>query len=513
MLCRRDPRGLDAFHDVQGPERGGGRAVRRLPVAGVRGARRSRRSAAFFVTQHLKVTTPLIAGFPAPVPACDQSGDGSGRAAASTTAAMSVSFYLLHRADDVDVYVVDQSGHDRRARSPRAATCAAACATRTGVFSLERARGQRPGRARRRPTTSASRCSPGPHGRDLEPAGPRRSPSRRSRRARWSRRLAVADPAAATPGHDPLHAATSTAAATCCSTAPTCPARRGWSRASATARQRASAAWDGLIDGRPAPAGHLPRRPERHRRGLQHGPLPGRDAARARARRRTPGVTVRYLAAAAAARLRSRPGRARLVYVDARQHAVPLGAAPGRRREAGRARARGTPRLRAARAAAAGARRGPVRAGAALGRAPHGRCRGRAARRGAARRSVLVVLPALTWQGQNPVDDDGDGMPTRSTTGGPIELDRPFVNGLPAGFGDEAGLLAYLDQAHLPLRPDDRPRPDRRRRARRSAGTRGVVLAGSERWLPRRSRAGAARLRRRTAGTCCRSGSTRCARR
>lgn len=65
--------------------------------------------AAFFVTQHLKVTTPLIAGgagAPRPVPAvinplhpvkCGESNTGS------TT----ISFYLQHRSDDVIVSVVN----------------------------------------------------------------------------------------------------------------------------------------------------------------------------------------------------------------------------------------------------------------------------------------------------------------------------------------------------------------------------------------------------------------------
>jgi hypothetical protein len=65
--------------------------------------------AAFFITQHLKVTTPLIAGgksAPRPVPAvinprhpvrCGESGTGS------TT----ISFYLQHRSDDVIVSVVN----------------------------------------------------------------------------------------------------------------------------------------------------------------------------------------------------------------------------------------------------------------------------------------------------------------------------------------------------------------------------------------------------------------------
>ena len=62
--------------------------------------------AAFFVTQHLKVTTPLIQGSPRPVPGVIDPLHGvpcmQGRNSGSTT----ISFYLQHRADTVDVYVV-----------------------------------------------------------------------------------------------------------------------------------------------------------------------------------------------------------------------------------------------------------------------------------------------------------------------------------------------------------------------------------------------------------------------
>jgi hypothetical protein len=61
---------------------------------------------AFFFTQHLKVTTPLLAGTPRPVPGVIDPLHGvpcmQGRNSASTT----ISFYLLHRADTVDVYIV-----------------------------------------------------------------------------------------------------------------------------------------------------------------------------------------------------------------------------------------------------------------------------------------------------------------------------------------------------------------------------------------------------------------------
>ena len=62
--------------------------------------------AAFFITQHLKVTTPLIQGFPRPVPGVIDPLHGvpcAGKNSGSTT----ISFYLQHRTDTVDVYVVD----------------------------------------------------------------------------------------------------------------------------------------------------------------------------------------------------------------------------------------------------------------------------------------------------------------------------------------------------------------------------------------------------------------------
>ena len=96
---------------------------------------------------------------------------------------------------------------------------------------------------------------------------------------------------------------------------------------------------------------------------------------------------------------------------------------------------------------------------------------------------VLVVLPALTWQGENPVDDDGDGLPDTLAGGESIDLDRPFVNGLPPGFGEEAALLSYLDSHHisyqltsdLALAQGVGPR---------SRGHTGVILDGSLAWSP-----------------------------
>jgi hypothetical protein len=74
---------------------------------------------AFFVTQHLKVTTPLLTGTPIPFPGTINPVNGRtciartprGILAPVDFRRMEVSFYLLNRADDVDVYIVaDPSG-------------------------------------------------------------------------------------------------------------------------------------------------------------------------------------------------------------------------------------------------------------------------------------------------------------------------------------------------------------------------------------------------------------------
>jgi hypothetical protein len=91
--------------------------VSRLPVAAFTGLVVAT-VAAFFVTQHLKVSTPLIAGLPRPVPSWINPVDG-GRCWITTPTGtrelvsfkrMKISFYLLNRSDHVDVYVVDGSG-------------------------------------------------------------------------------------------------------------------------------------------------------------------------------------------------------------------------------------------------------------------------------------------------------------------------------------------------------------------------------------------------------------------
>jgi flagellar hook assembly protein FlgD len=96
---------------------------------------------------------------------------------------------------------------------------------------------------------------------------------------------------------------------------------------------------------------------------------------------------------------------------------------------------------------------------------------------------VLVVLPALTWQGLNPVDDDGDGIPNTLRSGEPVRLQRPLLDTPPPGFAGESALIAYLRRAHLKfdLTTDlaliDGMGPSLSHYS-------GAVLAGDERWLP-----------------------------
>lgn len=74
--------------------------------------------AAFFVTQALKVSLPLINGFPTPVPSTINPVAGGtcrvrgpkGRLVPVSFRAMKISFYLQNRGDVVDVRIVDPAG-------------------------------------------------------------------------------------------------------------------------------------------------------------------------------------------------------------------------------------------------------------------------------------------------------------------------------------------------------------------------------------------------------------------
>jgi len=102
-------------------------------------------------------------------------------------------------------------------------------------------------------------------------------------------------------------------------------------------------------------------------------------------------------------------------------------------------------------------------------------------------RPVLVVMPATTWQGDNPVDDDGDGRPDTLASGRTVRTARAFSGyGLPPQLRrGEALLLNNLDrQGHrydlttdVSLALGSGPQ---------LAGRRGVILAGDTRWLDSR---------------------------
>ncbi|HWC28063.1 MAG TPA: N,N-dimethylformamidase beta subunit family domain-containing protein [Solirubrobacteraceae bacterium] len=101
---------------------------------------------------------------------------------------------------------------------------------------------------------------------------------------------------------------------------------------------------------------------------------------------------------------------------------------------------------------------------------------------------VLVVLPTTTWQGLNPVDDDGDGRPNTLGAGLPVRLSRPYAgDGIPDQIRrGEALLLAQLDRrgrryditTDVALGRGEGPRLD---------GHSGVILAGDTRWLDDRA--------------------------
>lgn len=103
---------------------------------------------------------------------------------------------------------------------------------------------------------------------------------------------------------------------------------------------------------------------------------------------------------------------------------------------------------------------------------------------GPGRSRMLVVLPALAWQGTNQVDDDGNGFANTLSSGDDVDAARPFAHGQPpAGLGDSvAPLLRLLGRERVTYEiTTDLALAESGGAG--IAGHSGVVFAGSETWL------------------------------
>ena len=96
-----------------------------------------------------------------------------------------------------------------------------------------------------------------------------------------------------------------------------------------------------------------------------------------------------------------------------------------------------------------------------------------------------MVLPAISWQGLNPVDDDFDGFADSFPRARSLGLERPFAGGgLPPRFNAEvAPLLRYLERERLAY--DLTTDLSLARGEGPALGNApGVAFAGSALWLP-----------------------------
>ena len=226
--------------------------------------------------------------------------------------------------------------------------------------------------------------------------------------------------------------------------------------------------------GRPVPQGSYAIAVTVQNRGLVAGSAPAKLPPTARSAQPHTGVTVGGAAvsvtpgpvrAGSAAKLHTPGVRGPVTYTLAR-----IGQSSPARRGRGRT-------VRVPRSAATGLYTVRVKTAAGPASAPLA-VRGRRSGR------VLVVLPAIEWQGLNPVDGDADGFPDTLLNSPEVALGRPWAFGrLPATLRSEAApLLAFLDRRHLrydlttdvALAQGSGPRV---------TGRPGVLFAGSELWL------------------------------
>jgi hypothetical protein len=96
---------------------------------------------------------------------------------------------------------------------------------------------------------------------------------------------------------------------------------------------------------------------------------------------------------------------------------------------------------------------------------------------------VLVVLPAIAWQGRNAVDGDRDGFDETLSDSPAVGIARPLADGRPpAGFAASvAPLVRFLGRRDYDLTTD---LALARGRGPKLDGHKGVLFVGDERWLP-----------------------------
>jgi hypothetical protein len=432
--------------------------------------------AAFFVTQHLKVSTPLLDGTPAPHPASINPANGQ-ICKGTSHRSMHISFYLLNRSDDVDVDIVDPGG-------AVVASIASGVHMQGGRHPVRRGfvwNGRTSGGRVAPDGTYYIRVSLIHQGRSVlisNNAGA--LPVTVETVAPHPRVTGVA------PGLIPR--AGVTGATVGYTGNARLPGRLLIYRTdlpgvpklvkSFPARPAGHTTWDGTVaGGAPAPQGTylvgLRVTDRACNTGSFPAVLPPVAGTTAHA-----GVTVRYLAGLPPLTPVG-AGATATVFVDARQHLYDWAL---RRAGADKVIASGTSRAIGLHVALPAHSAGTGLYQLALRYGAHRTLVPLVGAPAAASARVLVVLPALTWQALNPVDDDGDGIPNTLSGGYPVLLSRPLVDGLPAGWKQQVALLAYLQRNHLSYQLTTDlglafgvgPR---------LAGHSGVILAGDERWL------------------------------
>jgi flagellar hook assembly protein FlgD len=237
--------------------------------------------------------------------------------------------------------------------------------------------------------------------------------------------------------------------------------------------------WDGKVAGKPAPTGqYLVQITARDRAGNE-GTSPVKVPPDRGETRGVPGLTIRAIAAAPPLHPVT-AGSKVTINVDARGHAYHwslrrLGTFKPVAR--GKVKPRQPVRLTAP-AGISGVYLLNLAAGTHTTRVP-------VLVQSQKRSRMLVVVPAMTWLGSEPVDEDHDGVLNTFATGAPITWPRVQPAGVPADLlQNVAPVLRLLDRAgvkydltsDLDLALSRSPRASDRS---------GVLLLGAERWIPR----------------------------